>query len=307
MRRLTNIVLAFLVLGFSNITAQTGAWLDQQPIRNWNTTSMNIPRPDRRLRPQVAQCSKTARAATFAQDRTLMQNGFWPVGPAQVHGATVVIIAARDFDGMCRPNEFQAFLFDARRLIGTFSPQLMNSRTDGALSWVRMISPTEFEAEYERFGPGDALCCPSRMQRVRFGVTGVGASALLRPDAVVTDGGGGDDGVALVGTRWRWERTVTPRNTINVGRPGDYTIDFRSGGIVNVRSDCNTGSGRFTVSGNSLRFSGIALSMMACPRGSQDQLFNRGLSDAATFSRQRDLLLIDLAGGGGTMHFSRVP
>jgi heat shock protein HslJ len=285
-----------------SVMAQSATWLDQNPIRNWNTTSMRLPRPDRRARPQVAECrTRGTRPPTFAQDRALIQNGMWPVGPAQVYGATVVITAAKNFDGMCRPLEFQTFVFDANRLVGTFSPEPMNSRTDGAIVYVRMFGPSNFEVEYSRYAESDALCCPSKTQKVRFEIVGTGARGVLTPEGAAP--GGSPGGGTLAGSKWRWESIQTPVRNVTVNRPNDYTVEFMPDGGVVVKSDCNTGRGRYTSSGSDLTFSAIAMTRRACLRGSQDNLFNRSLAAARTFRRDGDKLSIDLFADSGTMHF----
>ena len=44
----------------------------------------------------------------------------------------------------------------------------MDSRTDGALSEVRLISGTQLEAVFLRYVDADPLCCPSRLSTVRY-------------------------------------------------------------------------------------------------------------------------------------------
>jgi hypothetical protein len=71
---------------------------------------------------------------------------------------------------MCRPWDYQAFVFDKGAFAGTLSPVLMDSRTDGALSDVRLLSPTSIEATFLRYVDADPLCCPSRVSTVRYRV-----------------------------------------------------------------------------------------------------------------------------------------
>jgi len=44
----------------------------------------------------------------------------------------------------------------------------MDSRTDGALSEVRLLSATSIEVVFLRYVGTDPLCCPSRLTTVRF-------------------------------------------------------------------------------------------------------------------------------------------
>lgn len=52
---------------------------------------------------------------------------------AQVFGKTTLISGMANADGMCRPLTDQVFVFSGGQFIGTLSPILMDSRTDGSL------------------------------------------------------------------------------------------------------------------------------------------------------------------------------
>ena len=81
---------------------------------------------------------------------------------------TTVLLAEASVDGMCRPWDYQAFVFVKGAFAGTLSPTLMDSRTDGALSEVRLLAPTSIEAVSLRYADADPLCCPSRLSTVRY-------------------------------------------------------------------------------------------------------------------------------------------
>ncbi len=55
-----------------------------------------------------------------------------------------------------------------------------------------------------------------------------------------------------------------------------------------------------------LAFSGIFLTRMACPPGSLDSRFLRGLESARSFRIEGNNLFIDLAGDNGMMKFFKV-
>jgi hypothetical protein len=71
---------------------------------------------------------------------------------------------------MCRSRPYQVFVFVGGVFAGTLSPQPMDSRSDGALSRVTLESKHRLSAEYLRYAPGDALCCPSHTTNVEFEV-----------------------------------------------------------------------------------------------------------------------------------------
>lgn len=75
---------------------------------------------------------------------------------------------------------------------------------------------------------------------------------------------------------------------------------------VNVQADCNRGRGTFKAEGNSLAFSGIFLTKMACSPGSRDSRFLLGLESARTYKIEGNNLLIEGAGDNGTMRFFKV-
>ena len=85
---------------------------------------------------------------------------------------------------MCRPFQFQAFVFVQGRFAGTLSPGLMDSRSDGALSQVFLYDGESLTAEYQRYAPADPLCCPSRTTNVRFAIDR--ARASVRPVSAST-------------------------------------------------------------------------------------------------------------------------
>jgi len=83
-----------------------------------------------------------------------------------------VIRGTAGYDGMCRPLQYQDFVFVRGAFTGTLSPQAMDSRTDGALTRVFLRSKSRLTAEYERYAASDPLCCPSKITTVDFDVAG---------------------------------------------------------------------------------------------------------------------------------------
>jgi hypothetical protein len=79
-----------------------------------------------------------------------------------------VLVGTSDYDGMCRPRQYQEFVFARGIFAGTLSPHPMDSRTDGALNRVTISTDGRVQAEYARYGAKDPLCCPSRITTVVF-------------------------------------------------------------------------------------------------------------------------------------------
>jgi len=88
--------------------------------------------------------------------------------------------------------------------------------------------------------------------------------------------------------------------------PERYTLSFQAGGRVNVRADCNRGSGGYEVDSAQMKFGAIALTKMACPAGSQDADFLRMLIKASAYAIDRGDLALTLS-DGVSMRFRPVP
>ena len=85
---------------------------------------------------------------------------------------------------MCRPRQYQDFVFVKGEFVGTLSAQAMDSRADGALSRVSPQSAGRLTAEYERSAATDPLCCPSRTTHVVFEIAK--DSAVVQPASAST-------------------------------------------------------------------------------------------------------------------------
>ena len=108
---------------------------------------------------------------------------------------------------------------------------------------------------------------------------------------------------AIVGPEWRWQRTqLGSAPPVVAAAPDRYTLIFQSGGRVNVRADCNRGSGSYEVKGAQLKLGAIALTRMGCPAGSQDVEFLRSLAQVTSYAMAGNELSLLLA-DGATMRF----
>jgi hypothetical protein len=91
----------------------------------------------------------------------------------------IVIRGTASYDGMCRPRQYQAFVFVRGVFAGTLSPAPMDSRTDGALGRVFLRGKDQSTAEYVRYTAEDPACCPSSTTTVVFEIARDGP--VLRP------------------------------------------------------------------------------------------------------------------------------
>jgi hypothetical protein len=149
---------------------EPGAWLDS--VREWQFSAADL-RRGQSQNPNP-QCDAASRVPQGAAERLLATEG-WKLSAASVSrrdraSLIEVVQGFRQYDGMCRPLNFQTFVFVNERPIGTLSPRLMNSREDGALQQVSISDPGEITATFLRYSTRDALCCASRESRAVYSV-----------------------------------------------------------------------------------------------------------------------------------------
>jgi hypothetical protein len=149
-------VLALLLL------LQSALWLDLPP-NNWNTPGGPIPAAQP-APTTLPACSNNERPPTTPEESQLAAQGwkletYWSaIGTP----AERVLLATTGYDGMCRPWQFNAFVFADGQFAGTLAPDPMLSRVDGVLVDSPVIrADGSLEAEFIRYAPSDPLCCPS--------------------------------------------------------------------------------------------------------------------------------------------------
>jgi hypothetical protein len=163
------------------------SWLDSSPPMQWNTPGAAIPMAPPTTNPTPA-CQMNEVAASSPEQTALANRGgklqsYWP--PVSSDGR-VVIGALAEYDGTCRPSEYNVFVFNQGQYAGTLSPVNMLSRTDGALvpiaaNQVAIIGPSgTIAADFIRYADTDPLCCPSRgTTRVIYTVQIAGAGPYV--------------------------------------------------------------------------------------------------------------------------------
>ncbi len=110
-----------------------------------------------------------------------------------------------------------------------------------------------------------------------------------------------------VGFVWKWEGTQTPVERIVPADPTRYTLEFLPDTSVVAQIDCNRGSGKYTMDGQSIAIGPLATTRMACPPGSLDAKFLQQLEAARHIFFRGDTLYMDLFADSGTMKFSQMP
>lgn len=159
------------------------SWLDESKPTSWNTSGAPIPAAPKQAAVDP-RCRDAARPAQLDEDKRIRDLGWNLVGAYQGGWQTLVIRGTVGYDGMCRPRQFQDFVFVRGLFAGTLSPQLMDNRTDGTLIRVSLRSSSELIAEYARYAAADPLCCPSRTTSVVFEIAS--DPPIVRPLSATT-------------------------------------------------------------------------------------------------------------------------
>jgi len=163
------------------------------------------------------------------------------------------------------------------------------------------IEDNEIVLDMTTHGPSDPMCCPTIDVKKRFSVQGnrLVPAAGDKPEQNIQK---------ITGTVWQWVQTLYSDDRKAVpAEPKNYTVEFREDGTLSVKADCNMKGGTYSVSAEEKRLS-IEIThstMAACPEGSLEDEFVRGLSGAAIYFMKDGDLYIDLKYDSGTMRFSR--
>ncbi len=157
-------------------------WLDR-PLTNWNNPGQAVPRAprfDEPLDAVVRRCRLT-KSGSSANERAVAAAGwipFRPGGERLIRNDVEVIGGMAGADGMCRPSQYNVFVFVAGRYAGSLSPTLMTSRLDGASGTIEVMRET-LTSEFVRYTDADPLCCPSSRVRANYQINRSGQAPLL--------------------------------------------------------------------------------------------------------------------------------
>jgi hypothetical protein len=172
-------IATFLFSGQQTPKEEPGAWLDKSATVNLSLASV----PAVKNEGTNPRCDAALRTAQTPADHLVVKQG-WRLSTStqgkHVNGGVIEIIQGLlSYDGMCRPRQYQAYVFLDGRLLGALSPRLMNSREDGALTRVSISASGNILATFSRYSRTDALCCPSRESHAVYAlVQGNGGLAL---------------------------------------------------------------------------------------------------------------------------------
>lgn len=107
---------------------------------------------------------------------------------------------------------------------------------------------------------------------------------------------------------WQLVRIEYPSGKVlTIEQPQNYTVQFLGNGRMQIKADCNGGSGTVDVQSDKLTIGALVTTKMACPSGSHDQVFLSSLQNAAAYMMDGEEFIVSQAFDGGEMVFRRVP
>lgn len=140
-------------------------------------------------------------------------------------------------------------------------------------------------------GPGDPACCPTQRMTHVFQLVGDTLEEVR----------------SIVDVVWRWERfedTRGPSWDIAVADPQKYTLRLLPDGTFQVKADCNTGRGAYTLARGSITLEVRILTRAACPPESHSNTFLTRLGEVVTYVLHEGKLSLNLKIDGGNMVFT---
>src|SRR5262245_552023 len=91
--------------------SQARSWLDEPNPASWNKPGAAIPAAPKLQETVDPRCRELTRPAQSAEDKQVRGLGWDLVGAYQGGWQIVVIGGTAGYDGMCRPRQFQNFVF----------------------------------------------------------------------------------------------------------------------------------------------------------------------------------------------------
>ena len=184
--------LGFALLLGTVAAAQVPAatWLDK-PLTNWNGPGRTVPAAkveDESIAAVSKRCNYLPLLSSTPGERALVAAGWVPfrMFDRQIVDRDVEIIGGlAGADGMCRPVNFNAFVFVNGQLAGTLSPDVMASRADASLGGAIRLAPDDtIDAGFSRYTDKDALCCPSSHVTVRYRIDRKATTPVVVPVSI---------------------------------------------------------------------------------------------------------------------------
>lgn len=179
-RLVTMILLTVAVLlPTSTLAYQDTVWLDQ-PAQDWNTPGMEIPTAPEPAGALDPKCTERERPTETPEDEAVAAKGWRLILPYQRGWGVTLLWGTSSYDGMCRPWDYQIFVFVDGVFAGTIAPDPMGARTDGSLNDANLWYKDRVGAEFRRYTADDPLCCPSSTDHVEYTISQDANGPVLR-------------------------------------------------------------------------------------------------------------------------------
>jgi hypothetical protein len=139
----------------------------------------------------IADCEKrgaeeTAKSPPTPETREVAAAGWLGAAVDKRAGDTVIVFARNGVDGMCRPMDYQYFVFVGGKFAGTLSPHPMASRIDGS-GWLgEKPEARRLTVDFARYRKDDPLCCPARTSSVTYELREGAGGPFVVPARVIT-------------------------------------------------------------------------------------------------------------------------
>ena len=166
------------------------SWLDGL-LSNWNKPGRAMPRAvlnGETIAEITKRCSSLTMIRNTPGERAVADAGWLPfhMFDRQIVQRDVEIVGGlAGADGMCRPTDFNIFVFVNGRLAGTLSPAEMHSRSDSSIGGaIRLADDDTIAAGFARYTDADPLCCPSTNVTVRYRIDRKVAPPVVVPVSV---------------------------------------------------------------------------------------------------------------------------
>ena len=130
----------------------------------------------------VRRCGAAGSKVSTAAAAALAKTGWVPFlhVDRQIARDEVEVVGGMSAAGPgCEPTTLHLFVFAGVNFAGTLSPSAMTPGRDGAAGAVRIVSPDGMTAEFARYTPADAECCPSSRVRVTYRIERSAGRPLL--------------------------------------------------------------------------------------------------------------------------------
>lgn len=110
-------------------------------------------------------CESDAPQAQAPEEVALLENGNRHLTGrrlrAGAHGEFYIVEAALGYDGQCRPDPYQIYVFYNGKQVGTLARTTMHPRSDGAITDFKQIDAEHLQVRVEHYKPSDPACCAS--------------------------------------------------------------------------------------------------------------------------------------------------